>query len=102
MEVLGVTEIRHYVAQTNKGDLTLMLRKGESEYNFVLDAVPLDKDMNKELMELLYPISKPDVPQVKKIPMINHPEVEIVKTLADIAITNRKGIQIGSKNINNK
>lgn len=55
MKLLGVTEIRHRVALTNHGELTLMLRLGEDEsgYRYVLDAVPLDDEKNAELKELL-------------------------------------------------
>lgn len=55
MKLLGVTEIRHRIALTNHGELTLMLRLGEdaSSYHYVLDAVPLDEDKNSELKELL-------------------------------------------------
>lgn len=55
MKLLGLTEIRHLIAHTNKGELTMMLRKGESvnEYRFVLDAVPLEDEQNANLKELL-------------------------------------------------
>lgn len=55
MEALGITEIRHLIAHTNKGELSLQLRKGQSDYNFVLDAVPLTKAVNKEMMDIFYP-----------------------------------------------
>lgn len=55
MTLLGVEIIRHLVAHTNHGELTLQLRKGEgaTDYRFVLDAVPLDDDKNDILKELL-------------------------------------------------
>lgn len=55
MKILGVKEIRHHIAITDKGELTLMLRKDERaiDYRFVLDAVPLDDEKNGELKELL-------------------------------------------------
>lgn len=54
MKLLGITEIRHHVALTNHGELTLMLRLGEDEtgYRYVLDAVPVSDEVNAELKEL--------------------------------------------------
>ncbi len=66
MAVLGITEIRHLIAHTSKGELSLLLRKDSKEYIFVLDAVPVDKDVNKELMDLLFPVKAQEIPQVKK------------------------------------
>lgn len=55
MKLLGVTELRHLVAHTNHGELTLMIRLGEDEasYRYVLDAVPVSDEVNGELKELL-------------------------------------------------
>lgn len=54
MKILGSKEIRHYIARTDKGELYLMLREGESaiDYRFVLDAVPVDDETNLLLKEL--------------------------------------------------
>lgn len=54
MKILGITEIKHLIAHTNKGELTLMLRKGERahDYRFVIDSVPLEDEKNDELKEL--------------------------------------------------
>ncbi len=54
MSITKVSEIRHIIAHTSKGDLCLMLPfKGtEFDYRFVLDAVPFDDKENKELLEL--------------------------------------------------
>lgn len=54
MRIANVQEIRHVIAHTNKGDLCLMLCKGQSEkdYRFVLDAVPYDDQTNKDLMQM--------------------------------------------------
>lgn len=65
MEQLKCQEVRHYIADTNKGALTLMLRKGETKYIFVLDAVPVEKDVHDELMAVLFPVKDP-VPQVNR------------------------------------
>lgn len=54
MTHLKLGEIRHIICHTDKGDLCLMLRKGGTgrDYKFVLDAVPVDEEKNKELMNL--------------------------------------------------
>lgn len=57
MELLGLKEISRVICDTNMGPLKLRLRKGETEYRFTLDAVELPKALNKETMELLFPIT---------------------------------------------
>lgn len=54
ISALKLTEIRHIIAHTNKGDLCLMLPKDglAKDYRFVLDAVPYDDKTNSELMAL--------------------------------------------------
>ncbi len=54
MKLLGTAELRHLIAHTTKGELTLSIRKGETaqNYRFVLDSVPLEDDHNDELKEL--------------------------------------------------
>jgi hypothetical protein len=73
MKILGVSELRHLICHTNLGELTMMIRKGETQYTFVLDAVPVGSEQNKELTTLLRQFSvevqmrpKTDVPQVQK------------------------------------
>lgn len=58
MRALKVDELKHVLCHTSKGVLTLNIRKGESErdYHFVLDAVPLTKEANKEMFEKFSPI----------------------------------------------
>lgn len=53
MRITKVSEIRHVLAHTDKGDLCLMLPfKGtEYDYRFVLDSVPYDDKTNKKLLE---------------------------------------------------
>lgn len=65
MNILKVTELRHLIAHTNLGELTLMLRKGETEYRFILDAVPVSNEQNKELLTLYFP-PKIIVPTIDK------------------------------------
>jgi len=57
MRVLNVDHIAHIIANTNKGTLTLILRKGgnENDYRFSLDAVPYEDKTNKELLNLFFP-----------------------------------------------
>lgn len=62
MDLLKVTEISRIICDTNMGTLKLRLKKGETSYQFLLDAVELPKELNKEVMELLFP--KP-IPQPK-------------------------------------
>lgn len=51
---MGVEYITHPVAQTNKGELAVMLRKGETaaDYRFVFDSVPVEDEDNDTLKEL--------------------------------------------------
>ena len=69
MQLLGVNVIRHNIADTNKGQLTFQLRKGETEYEFVLDAVPVEKELQEELMNVIFPPQQV-IPQVNKTPDI--------------------------------
>lgn len=81
MELLKTKEIRHYIAQTDLGDLTLMLRKGETKYRLVLDSVPVSDEIHDELMNLLYP-SKIEIPQVnKKIDVVYFPGTDVLPTI---------------------
>lgn len=52
MRALNVSELRHHFAETNKGNLTAMIRFGENHYTFVLDAVPVEAEANKQLHKL--------------------------------------------------
>ncbi len=67
MKILKVNVIQRVVCHTDKGILTLQIRKGDTKYHLVLDAVPLDKDDNKELMDMLFPAKALEVPQVNKL-----------------------------------
>lgn len=52
--IMGITKtnsISHMVAKTDKGDLTLNIKKGDVAYTFCLDAVPYPSDVNKELLK---------------------------------------------------
>ena len=57
MELLGLKEVNRVICDTNMGPLKLRLRKGENEYRFTLDAVELPKALNKQTMELLFPVT---------------------------------------------
>lgn len=67
IEILGehnITDIRRLICNTNKGVLELAVRKGEGKYFLTLDSVPLEKEMNDKLMDLLF---KPEIPTVNKV-----------------------------------
>lgn len=55
MSLLKLSDISRIICETNLGTLRLKLRKGETNYFLTLDAVELDKQTNKEVMELLFP-----------------------------------------------
>ena len=59
----NITDIRRLICNTNKGVLELMVRKGENRYFLTLDSVPLEKEVNDKLMDLLY---KKEIPTVNK------------------------------------
>lgn len=52
MRVCKVSEIKHVLAHTDKGDFCLSLTKGGLEYRFILDAVPVSDEDNKKLLEM--------------------------------------------------
>ena len=54
--LLKLSRVDRIICDTDKGLLKLCTRKGESNYFFTLDATELDKNTNKELMELLFPV----------------------------------------------
>ncbi len=64
---MNVHRINRLICNTDQGALELEIRKGEKDYHFVLGAVPIDKEVSKELMDALFPITKLEVPQVNKI-----------------------------------
>lgn len=55
MKLLKIGEIRHVLAHTDRGELCICLRKGETKYFFTLDAVEVDKDVNEGLMKIFFP-----------------------------------------------
>lgn len=54
MLILKLTSVRHVVARTDRGDLSLGLEKGESgaDYRFYLDTVPVGTEENQKLLAL--------------------------------------------------
>lgn len=54
MRLLKVNEIRHIVCHTDKGDFCLALTKDgkDKDYRFILDAVPVESKLNKDLLKL--------------------------------------------------
>lgn len=65
-KALDLKTIDRVICNTDKGVLTLKIRKGDTQYHLCLDSVPLDAKLNKELMDLLFPKKELEVPQVKK------------------------------------
>lgn len=52
MDILKVTQIRHPLGWTDKGEFSLLLRKGEKTYTYMLDTVPLEKEDSDKLIKL--------------------------------------------------
>lgn len=67
-KALDLKTINRLICTTDKGVLSLQIRKGETNYHLCLDSVPLSKELNRTLMDLLFPIPKMEVPQVNKSP----------------------------------
>lgn len=55
IEKLKLKTLSRFICDTDKGTLKLQLRKGENTYHLVLDSIPLEKELNEELMGLLFP-----------------------------------------------
>lgn len=53
MRILKVSELRHLIATTDKGQLFKVLRFGEDAYHYTLDAVPLDSEKTEAIIKLL-------------------------------------------------
>lgn len=68
MKKLDASNIRRSICKTNKGALELCIVKGGTEYYLTLDSVPVEKELNRELMDILF---KPEVPQINKPITIN-------------------------------
>ncbi len=112
MSILNVNEISRVICDTNMGTLKLRIRKGETLYKFVLDAVELPKDLNNELMEAIYPkiIGSGTItlsPEKSIVTLVNaDKEFSIVDGASNVpeniikVITKPRGRPKGSKNIN--
>lgn len=94
MKILGVSELRHLICHTNLGELTLMLRKGENQYTFVLDAVPVGTEQNKELTALFFTPKMANIPQVQKDSQITVSQVVVPQKSIDTLRKAVKGKQI--------
>lgn len=103
--VMKLTEtkvIRRIICTTDKGLLELEIRKGDQTYHLVMDSVPLDKELNKQLMDLLFPVPKIEIPQVNKEPThILHNlngTTELTKVEDILKVVKPKGRPKGAKN----
>ena len=47
-----VDKLSHLICHTNAGPLEISIRKDENEYYITLDSVPVDKELNRELLKL--------------------------------------------------
>lgn len=54
MKLLKVGEIRHTICNTDKGEFSLSLTKDGTgnDYRFILDAVPVEPKLNKQLLDI--------------------------------------------------
>lgn len=106
MKLLNVSTMNRIICNTDKGYLTLQIRKGERSYGLVLDSVPLNKDDNEELMKILFPSKELEVQQVNKEPtqilhnLKDKTELSTVKEVEKIIneFPKKKGRPAGSKN----
>lgn len=109
---LDLKTINRLICYTDKGILTLQIRKGDIQYHLCLDSVPLDKKLNDELMTVLFPKKELEIPQVNKSPIIekkyldiNEVQIPLPKILNGIIqpmsveiVPKSKGRPKGSKN----
>ena len=77
MKILGVETIKRLICITGKGQLELVIRKGENNYFLSIDSVPLGKETNDKLMEILF---KPDQDSIKRLEKIQE-GTEVIKTM---------------------
>jgi hypothetical protein len=91
MKILNVSEVRRYICGTDKGILELLIRKGQNSYHLTLDSVPLDKETNKELMDLLFPVKQLEVPQVNKYTDSGEIDVKKLIPLTPAVAPKKKG-----------
>lgn len=75
----NVDRINRLVCNTNQGALELEIRKGERDYHFVLGAVPLSKEISKELMDFLFPAPILETPK-----RLNNEEKVIITTVKPV------------------
>ncbi len=66
IKALDIKGIRRLICNTDKGKLELVIRKGETTYFLTMDSVPIEYQLNKELMAILFPVKKDEIPQVNK------------------------------------
>lgn len=101
MKNLELKTINRLICTTDKGVLSLQIRKGEQNYHLCLDSVPLNKELNKTLMDLLFPVSKVEIPIVNKKPeatiSFKIPSNTGI-TPKEVIITKKGGRPKGSKN----
>ncbi len=83
-KALELKTIQRLICYTDKGILALQIRKGEQNYHLTLDSVPLEKELNKTLMGLLFPVPKMDIAQPKTV-MVK----DVIQATKDIILEKR-------------
>lgn len=96
MKSLGLKTINRIICNTDKGYLTLQIRKGEKNYHLVLDAVPLNEETNKELMGILFPVATGTITMSSSGQSLPAPSNYKMQT--EVIITKKSGRPKGSKN----
>ncbi len=93
INILKLSRVDRIICDTDKGPLKLCIRKGENNYFFTLDATELPKDINKELMDLLFPITKyEEVKQnAQKIAELRHDVIDKAALKNALVIKNKGG-----------
>ncbi len=101
IKALSIREIRRLICETDKGKLELCIRKGENNYFLTLDSVPLEADVNKELMTILFPKKEAEVPQVYKYNnapiLLSQKDWESIKSFVSDKITRGQFMEDGKR-----
>lgn len=91
MKALDIKVIRRLICKTDKGELELVIRKGETRHFLTMDAVPLPKEKNDELMDILF---KKEIAQVNKFPEVDN---STITTTSPVVIKKKVGRPKGMK-----
>lgn len=95
MKALDISIIRRLICITNKGQLDLVIRKGENNYFLSIDSVPLEKEINDKLMDILFKVEIPQVGKCYEIKRISEKEAEIKNDAIDKIVNPINNIVVG-------